>query len=163
MRKPKQNIINGVFISNCARSVLLHLNVNGLLLDTTWKVMLGYVITILMASIGNCGIPVAFAFGPGETKSLYNLHFDTNKKILDIDLSKYIIESDKGTSIEAVCQERKVVHIYCLRHYLASFQYNEFSYSVGLLLKCVSEADYNQAKSFITEEYKSNREKKIIN
>lgn len=156
-------IINGIFISNYAKSILQNENIiNGLFVDTTWKVLSSYVTSILMASVGNSGIPLAFAFGLGETKSLYNLHFNTFKNILGIDLTKYIIESDQGKAIESVCQENNIVHIYCLRHYLKSLKFNEFSYSVGILLKCVSETDYNQAKSNFIEEWKQIKDEKKI-
>ena len=148
-------IVNGIFISNYAKSILLNDNkVTGLLLDTTWHVMSNYVTSILMASIGNSGIPLSFAFGPGETKSLYYLHFNTFRDILGIDLTTYTIESDQGSAIEAVCTENNINHIYCLRHFLASLKYNEFSYSVGLLLKFVSDKDFNQAKLTLTNEFK---------
>lgn len=72
---------------------------------------------------------------------------------MGIDLTTYTIESDQGTANEAVCSENNINHIYCLRHFLASLKYNEFSYSVGLLLKCISEIDINQAKLTLTDEF----------
>lgn len=154
---------NGIFISTYAKSVLLNDNkVTGLLLDTTWHVMSNYVTSILMASVGNNGIPISFAFDPGETKSLYYLHLDTFKDILGIDLTTYTIESDKGSAIEAVYNENNINHIYCLRHFLASLKYNEFSYSVDLLLKCVSEADFNKAKLTLTDEFKNITDQKKL-
>lgn len=61
-----------------------------------------------------------------------------------------------------MCQENNIVHIYCLRYYLKSLKFNEFSYSVGILLKCVSETDYNQAKSNFIEEWKQIKDEKKI-
>lgn len=73
---------------------------------------------------------------------------------MEIDLTTYTIESDQGSAIEAVCTENNINHIYCLRHFLASLKYNEFSYSVGLLLIFVSDKDFNQAKLTLTNEFK---------
>ena len=99
------------------------------------------------------------AFVPGKTKSLYNLHFNTFKDVIGIDITKYIYESDKGSVIEAVCTDNNIVHIYCFRHYLTSLKYNKFSYSIGLLLKSFSEVDYNQSKSELIAFWKSIKKK----
>lgn len=68
----EKDVHSEIFISNYAKSIFLNDNkVTGLLLDTTWYVMSNYVAYILMASIGNSGIHLSFAFGPRVTKSLY--------------------------------------------------------------------------------------------
>lgn len=160
------HVLNGIYISNKAKSLLVNNNVvSGLLVDTTWRLIPNYVTSILMASVNNIGIPLSFAFGVGETKSLYNLHIDTFKSILDIDLCSYVIESDQGTAIESVCKERNIEHIYCLRHFLVSLKYNEFSHAVGILLKCVSETDFESEKKHFQQQFKNikDKEKKKAN
>lgn len=69
-------IQSGVYISTYAESILKQNSnlVKGLLVDITWKVMPGYVTSILMRAAKNTGIPLSIAFGKGETKSLYLLH-----------------------------------------------------------------------------------------
>lgn len=123
--------------------------------------MNNYVTSFLMASIGNSGIPLSFAFGPGETKELYNLHFKEFKDQFGIDLSTYIKESDQGPAIEGICAEKNIVNIYCLRHFLHSLKFNEFSFAVGQILKSVSDTDCNHAKSALIEEYQNLEEEKL--
>ena len=124
----------------------------GLLVDTTWKVMPGYVSSILMGAAKNTGIPLSIAFGKGETKSLYLLHILAFKRKLNINIEDFVIESDQGKAIDAIC----------LRHLLVSLKCSQFSYSVGELLKCRCEKDYEQAKKTFTDEYKTiNDQKKL--
>ena len=153
--KKEFHVLNGIYISNHAKSLLVNNDVvSVLLVDTTWKLMPNYVTSILMASVHNIGIPISFTFGIGETKSLYNLHINTFKEKFDIDLCRYVIESDQRTAIEGVCKERNIEHIYCLRHFLVSLKYNEFSYAVGILLKCVSKTDFESEKKHFHEQFK---------
>ena len=87
--KKEFHVLNGIYISNHAKSLLVNNDVvSVLLVDTTWKLMPNYVTSILMASVHNIGIPISFTFGIGETKSLYNLHINTFKEKFDIDLCR---------------------------------------------------------------------------
>lgn len=70
-----------------------------------------------------------------------------------------MIESDQGTAIEGACIERNIEQIYCLRHFLASLKYNEFSYAVGILLKCVSKTDFESEKKHFHEQFKDIKDK----
>ena len=139
-------IIGGVYISPFAQSILLSDDIiKGLLLDTTWKVMPMYVTSIIMASTMNIGIPIGFAFGSGEDKSLYERHFKAFSEQCGIDLSKFVIESDQGSALKAVCDDNFAEHLACLRHLLVSLRYSPYSYAVGELLKCTSLLDHNNA------------------
>ena len=71
------NIIDGIFISPYARSILTNKpeRLNGLLLDTTFKVLPYFFTSILLVSIKNTGIPISFSFGSSENKTLYMRHF----------------------------------------------------------------------------------------
>lgn len=111
-------ITGGIYVTPYAQSILTQFSekINGLLLDTTWKVLPFYVCSILMATIKNTGIPLAFSFGLSETKSLYNRHFDYFSKQFDINLEKFTFESDQGPDLISVFEERKVNHVLCLRH-----------------------------------------------
>ena len=98
----KYAILSGVYISPFAQSVCDNSDiVAGLLMDATWKTISGYVTSILMASVCNVGIPLGFSFGAGETKDLYNIFYLTFQEIINVDLSKYIVESDGGSAIAA--------------------------------------------------------------
>ena len=73
-----------------------------MLLDTTWKILPNYDTSILMGSSMNTGIPLSFAFGEGETKELYNLHFKHFKSLFNIDLERFNFESDQGVSLLSI-------------------------------------------------------------
>ena len=53
-------------------------------MDSTWKTISGYVTSILMASICNVGIPLAFAFGPSESKELYDMFYSSFDKTINV-------------------------------------------------------------------------------
>jgi len=138
-------IIGGVFVSPFAKSILNSGAINGLLLDTTWKVMPLYVTSFIMASVMNIGIPLGFAFGIGEDKTLYERHFKAFADMTGIDVSKFVILSDQGSALKAICDEKFAIHLACLRHLLVSLRFSNYSYAVGELLKCASLFDSENA------------------
>jgi hypothetical protein len=140
-------ITGGIYITPYAKSLFKD-NVdivNGILLDTTWKVIPYFVTSILMIEYMNVGIPVSFAFGSSENKELYNRHQDALKKHLGIDLNGFTIESDQGSALQAFTVEHAMTHLACLRHLLVSLRFSQYSYFAGILLKAVSHFDYANA------------------
>ena len=156
-------IQSGIYISTFAESLLKDNNniVKGLLIDTTWKVMPGYVTSILMGAVKNTGIPLSIAFGKGETKSLYLLHILAFKRQLNINIEDFVIESDQGKAIDAVCKDFNIKELWCLRYLLVSLKCSQFSYSVGEIVKCRCQQDYIRAKQTFADEYKVIDDKKI--
>jgi hypothetical protein len=138
-------IVSGIYISPYAKSLFLENgdNVSGILLDTTFKLLPYYVVSILMISYKNVGIPISFAFGASETKELYNKHFNALNKLLHIDISKFVMESDQGSALAAFCREHSMVHLACLRHLLVSLKRSEFSYIAWHLLKAETPFELN--------------------
>ena len=96
----------------------------------------------------NIGIPISFSFGPSENKKLYNRHFDTFSKTFGIDLATFPFESDQGSAIISIFEEKNINYFICLRHLLKSLTYNEFSYDISNILKCCSKEDLQN--SFLT-------------
>jgi hypothetical protein len=70
--------------------------------------------------IVNVGIPIALSFGLTEDSSLYDTFCTTLKSLLDIDLLTFIIESDQGSVLRAICAKYRNCHLACLRHLLVS-------------------------------------------
>jgi hypothetical protein len=60
------SIMKGIYISPFAESLFNDNKdlVDGLMMETRWKVLRLYVTSILMLVMCNAGIPVSFAFGP---------------------------------------------------------------------------------------------------
>lgn len=145
-------ITGGIYISPFAQSILKAGDlVKGLLLDTTWKVMPLYVTSILMASSMNIGIPLGFAFGNSEDKTLYERHFKAFSEKTGIKLGSYVIESDQGSALKAICDENFAVHLACLRHLLVSLHYSPYSYAASELLKCSSLFELNNALTVFSD------------
>ena len=147
-------IIGGVYISPFAKSILQSGDtVKGILLDTTWKVMPMYVTSIIMAATMNIGIPLGFAFGSGEDKKLYEKHFEAFSQQTGINLARFVIESDQGSALKAICDEKSITHLACLRHFLVSLHYSAYSYVAGELVKCASSSDLQKAISSFNENF----------
>ena len=72
-----------------------NLQINGYILDSTWKVVSKYVTSILMASVVNPSLPIAFAFGKGETIDLFNKLLKTTSKKLNLSFKGKVMESDQ--------------------------------------------------------------------
>ena len=105
----QHSIVSGIYISPFTESIMKDNKdiLDGLILDTTWHVLPYYVTSILMCSICNVGVPVAFCFGKGETASLYEYFFQSFAKYFGIELHNYIIESDQGIAFKFNNTEKK--------------------------------------------------------
>ena len=146
-------VIGGIFIFPYSQSILKQnaSKINGLLVDTTWKVMPYYVTSILMASSSNTGLPLAFSFGNGETKELYNYHFKAFKNFFDINLEDFVFESDQGPALKGIYKDKNITHCFCLHHVLANMKYSSFSYGIGNILKSSTEFELNNALNFYSK------------
>ena len=151
----KYFIIDGVYISPYVHSILKDNDriVDGMMLDTTWKLMHNYVTSILIASVCNVSVPLGFSFGKAETKEEYMLLFSFFKSKLDIDISTYIFESDQGSALRSVCAENSSTHLACLRHLLVTLKYDEFGYDVGKLIKTKSKLDLETLMNELSSQY----------
>lgn len=140
------SILCGIYISPLAQSICSDSNIEmfqGLLMDTTWKTLPQYVTSILMASVCNVGIPLAFAFGPSEEKILYKTFYEEFQRVIDVDLKKFNIESDRGSALMSIAAEVDTQHLSCHHHFLRSLKSSEFSFQVGQIAaaKCQLDLD----------------------
>ena len=79
--KEEYYIESGVFIMSQSKSLFNQIfPTDGYLLDTTWWVLSHYVTCILTVCFYNTSIPIAFAFGNGETIGLYDKLLKTVSK-----------------------------------------------------------------------------------
>ena len=137
--KKSYTIVSGVYITPYARHLVAnHANIiNGLLFDTTWKLIPYFVTSILMISTFNIGMPVAFSFGPSEDKDLYEMLISRFKEKFNIDLKIFKAESDQGSALKSVCDSFQV-HLACIRHFLVSLGSKPFSFQIGNIISCRS-------------------------
>ena len=74
-------ITSGMYILPCAKSLIEDNQINGYLLDTTFRIMPYFDTSIIMASIYNTGMVLSFSFTRTEDSQSFNLLFDKlNKK-----------------------------------------------------------------------------------
>ena len=141
---------------------------DGYLLDTTWRVLSHYVTCILTVCFYNTSIPIAFAFGNGETIDLYDKLLKTVSKQLNITFKNSIFETDQGPALKSICQQYKIkMHLKCLRHMIHSFK-NIYSFELTTLVKCVSIFDFDNCCNYFDSTFKKRCEEdpnqlKIIN
>jgi hypothetical protein len=101
--------------------------VDGLVLDTTWKVIRKCVTTIIMAVDRNVKVPLGFTFGAAETVEFYEQHFGVFNGLFGIEASHYILRSDHGSALYSLCRSKAQVQLFCLRHFLLSLKQKESS------------------------------------
>lgn len=149
----KYSIINGIYIAPYSESLFLanQSDIDGILMDTTWKVISKYVTSILMAESHNVGIPVAFVFGKAEDKELYSIFIDKFNEILNVNLKNYYVESDQGSALKSVCDSFNKTHFACLRHYKVSLKSRIFSHELGILVSCRSQHEFEFLKKAYEE------------
>jgi hypothetical protein len=84
----------GVWLSVLVAAALVNNEIDGLILDTTFKMIRQYHTAILLAVIHNVGLPLDFSFGPQESIGLYDHFYTTVRDELGIDLTRYALLSD---------------------------------------------------------------------
>ncbi len=146
-------IISGIYVSPFAQNLIKNYSdiINGCLLDTTWKCLPYYVTSILMLSVKNTGIPISFAFGNKENKELYRMHFTAFKELFDIDLDKFPFESDQGSSLISLFEEKQIKNFFCLRHLFTNLKFNEYAFAVENIVKCATQTEFDNAIIFYSE------------
>jgi hypothetical protein len=60
------SVLSGVWVSAVGTTVICNNEIDGLVMDTTFKVIRQYHRAILLALIHNVAFPPAFSFGPRE-------------------------------------------------------------------------------------------------
>jgi hypothetical protein len=113
----RYSILPGWYISPWAASVLTRNPMDGILLDTTWRVLRQYLTAIVMAVYGNVGVPLAIAFGIAETVALDEQFYTALDQLFQLDLSQYIMETDQGPALCALCTRHQQRHLLCLPHF----------------------------------------------
>jgi len=149
------SIISGIYVSPYAEEIFKNNKniIDGILMDTTWKLIPCYVTSILMLSICNVGIPVAFCFGDSENTELYDMFFKVFKENYYIDLSTFVIESDQGKALSAICSKYKCKHIGCLKHLITSLGLGPFSKQVSDLVSAKCDMDYETLRKMYSEKF----------
>jgi hypothetical protein len=142
------SIVSGYYLTPWAKSIIQDNPIDGIVLDTTWTVMREYVTALLMAVFYNVGIPIAFAWGPAETRELYEMFYGGFQKLFQINLSDFVLESDQGSALQSIAGEYHVKrHLLCLRHFLASLKTKKHSFEVGNLVKARTREEFELLKA----------------
>lgn len=153
--RTKYSILGGIYISPITKSLFEDNEdmIDGLMMDTTWKVINKYVTSILMCSSYNVGVSTAFAFGCAEDKDLYNMFIDKFNSVLGINLRQYIVESDQGSALRAVCDKFDQIHLACLRHFKVALKTYKFSLQISYLISARSEVELRTLMKLYSEEF----------
>jgi hypothetical protein len=129
-----RSIVAGCYVPRRAASILRYHpknNVKGLMSATALLVMQISVMAILVAVSHNPAIPLTFGFGLVESFELSDYFYDVLKLLYDVNLSEFKVESDQGSGLTKYCETHKIVHCFCLRHFLASLSDHMFSCYIG--------------------------------
>jgi hypothetical protein len=110
----------------------------GILMDTTWRVIKLYVALALTVAAANVGIPIALNFGPTENAELYDGFYLIFRSLFNLDLPRYVVESDQGPALRSICAKYGNQRVMCLRHLLVSLGRGPFAYEISNFMKCMS-------------------------
>ena len=149
------SIINGIYISPYSESLFKENEelIDGIMLDTTWKVISKYVTSIMMVSSLNVGISCAFAFGGAEDSDLYRQFIDKFNSKLGINLKNYYCESDQGSALRSICDSFEKPHLACLRHFKVSLKTRPHSNAICEIITCRTELDLNRLFEYYSERF----------
>ena len=129
------------------------LNIDGFLLDTTWKVLPFYVVSILTACFRNTSVPICYSFGNSENKKLYGLLLKTIEQKFQITFRGKVVESDQGTSLKSLTKEWGFVHLMCLRHLLNGIKNINFFYEIKMLVKSATQFEFDNCRTTFSETF----------
>ena len=95
-------VMSGTFLNPYASSIVRETRASELLLDTTWKLMQHYVVSIPTVVINNVGLTLGFSFCLVEDSEIYNSFFDYFEKKFNFKITDYlnVCESDQGTGLK---------------------------------------------------------------
>ena len=138
------HIISGTFILPQAKSLLENQNIiiDGFLLDTTWRIMPYYVTSILTACFMNTSLPIAYAFGHGETKDLYSFLLKTVESQINVKFKGKVFESDQGPSLKSLFKEWGIIHLCCIRHFFHNLKKFDYFYEMKNIINCATQFEY---------------------
>jgi hypothetical protein len=127
-------VLSGVWLSALAAGALVKNEIDGLILDRTFKVNRQYHTAILLAIIHNAGLPLGFSFGQQELIDLCDHFCTTFRDELGIDLARYILLSEQGTALKAIGKTH-LLHLFCLSHLLQALNKYKHGQAIGNIVK----------------------------
>lgn len=141
-------ITSGVYIFPSTRSLLLENQnlIKGYLLDTTWRALPYFNTSIIMGCAYNVGFSLGFSFHRSETVEGYKMFLNAISKETGIVFTSSTIESDQGKALERVIKDNKMNHLICLRHFLAKFKNNPYSFHIKKLVEACTNFEFNNIK-----------------
>ena len=155
LTKKSYYIFAAAYIFPQSKSLLQNYSteISGFMLDTTWRIFSGYVTSILTGCFLNTSVPIAFAIGHSECKSLYDFLLLNVQKETGFDFHSKTFLSDQGSDLKGLFKDYSIKHLYCLKHFLTSMQYNDYSYEIGILVRCSSDFELTNAKSQCAQKF----------
>jgi hypothetical protein len=136
-------ITHGCYINPVAASILQNNAIEVLAFDTTFRLLPNYVTSLLFCIFRNTGIPLAISFTKSESRLTYQLFFEMFQSTFNIDLSKYYAISDEGRSLISIFKQYNIQNFFCQWHLLHGLGYKPFTFEVGLLIKAVTQSEFN--------------------
>ena len=157
-------VMSGTFLNPYASSIVRETRAAGLLLDTTWKLMQHYVVSIPTVVINNVGLPLGFSFGLIEDSEIFNSFFNYFEKNYNFKITNYlnVCESDQGTGLRKAVKEQGMTHLKYLRHMLVNIGKKRFSEQIGNLISVSSNKDFEELKKLHTDLWLEITDEKLI-
>lgn len=96
-----------IYIASFTSNAVMNIEVNGLILDTTWEILNNYVESLSTLIIQNMGMPIGLSFGPVEDFNIYNEFFHHFWNIYGYNISDFInvVESEQGKAHNKVVKD----------------------------------------------------------
>jgi hypothetical protein len=135
------SVLSSVCLSALVAAALVNNEIDGLILDTTFKKIRQYHTAILLAIIHNVGLPLGFAFGQQESIDLYDHFYMTFRDELGINLTRCVLLSDQGAALKAI-GGRHPLHLFCLGHLLQVLDKYKHGQAIGNIVKACGRKEF---------------------
>ena len=132
------------------------------MLDTTWRLLQKYVVSIPTLIIKNVGIPIGFTFSLVEDTFIYKEFFDSFQNTFALKIKDYIhvVESDQGKALSTFIKSQGMQHLICLRHLLASLGKSSYAYQIGNLVTATNKKYFELLKEIYENEWEKIEDQK---
>jgi hypothetical protein len=148
----KGRVESMVYISSEAKSLINHIQFRCIILDATFKLIPGFVVSLVSGIIFNSYIPLGFTISHSENSELYQHFYQTFFDQTQFNLATFPVLSDRHTGIRSFCVHENIQQFYCIVHLLRSFGgKHHLLYAMKKLLYIEQKADVPKFLHFLSQ------------
>jgi hypothetical protein len=152
----KGHVKSMVYIPSEALPIVQAIKFKCIILDATFKLIPGFVVSLVSGIIFNSYIPLGFTINHSENSELYQHFYQTFLHQTQFNLATYPVLSDKHTGIRSFCAHQNLQQFFCIVHLLRSFGVkHHLLYAIKKLIYIEQKEDVPNFLHYLTQNLES--------